>query len=264
MKRTRTRRMKLTRDNYYSSEANRAYWSASFVKAMLRCPAAALAELRGEYRQPETPALLVGSYVDSYFESTEAHEAFCTGHPQIFGKSGKLKAEYVQADKMIRRAEEDSVFMEYLRGEKQVIRTGAIDGIPFKAKLDVYLPGERIVDLKTVRDMEPVYSPGQGRISFAEYWNWPMQLAIYQELCGEKVPCYLAVITKQDPPDIAVVQIPQNMLDAEMELLRLKLPYLDAVRQGIVEPERCGKCTWCRQSKELTGAVSLEQFIEIS
>ena len=60
-------RPKLTAENYYSPEMNWRYMSASQFKAFKRCEAAAMAELRGELERKETTALLVGSYVDSYF-----------------------------------------------------------------------------------------------------------------------------------------------------------------------------------------------------
>ena len=256
--------MILTHENYYSREANEAYWSASFVKSMLSCPAGALAELQGEYERPDNTALLVGSFVDAYFNGKDDFEKFGKEHPEIFNsRTGGLKSDYRMAQEMIERAEQDNVFMQFMEGEKQKILTGEIAGIPFKAKLDIYVPGQRIVDLKTTRDMEPVYKPGEGRLSFADYWNWPLQMAVYQWLEGNMLPCYLAVITKQNPPDIAVIEVPQHVLDAEMVILREKLPYFDAMRQGIIEPDRCGKCAFCRETKKLTGTISLDELTEL-
>lgn len=253
--------MQLTAENYYSIEANNAYMSASFVKSMLNCESMAIAELRGEYERPKGQALMVGSYVDSYFDGTL--DLFRAQHPEIFKRDGSLKSEYIKADQMIVRAEQDTVFMDFMDGEKQRIFTGNIDGIPFKAKFDVYLPGKRIVDLKTTKDMEPMYKPGEGRLTFAEYWNWPLQMAIYQKLEGNHLPCYLAVITKEEPPSIEVIEIPQHVLDTEMQILKDKLPYFDAVRQGLIEPERCEHCAYCRKTKRLTGAISLDEFTEM-
>lgn len=118
--------LRLTKKNYHSKEANRAYWSASFVKAMLRCPAAAMA------MEPEEPstALLVGSYVDAFFEGTL--DSFKADHPELFKRDGTLKADYLQAEEMIERARSDKVFMEYMQGRKQIIKTGTIGGLPFK------------------------------------------------------------------------------------------------------------------------------------
>lgn len=253
--------MILTAENYYTAEANEAYWSASFVKSMLNCPAQAIAELQGKYVRPESPALLVGKYVDAAFEGADALEKFVRETPEIVNsRTGALKKDYAQADKMIARARADAMFMHYVDGERQKIITGEIGGIPFKAKLDFYVPGERIVDLKTVRDFEPMYRAGAGRLNFAEYWHWPLQMAIYQHLEGDRLPCYLACITKQDPPDLDVIEIPQATLDLEMQLLLEKLPLFDAMRRGIVETERCGRCAWCRMSKTLRSPTSLDVF----
>ncbi|HAJ65735.1 MAG TPA: hypothetical protein DCM61_04030 [Clostridiales bacterium] len=246
--------LRLTKRNYYSEEANREYWSASFVKAMLRCPAAAMA------MEPEEPstALLVGSYVDAYFEGTL--DRFRAEHPELFKRDGTLKSDYLQAEEMIERARSDKVFMEFMRGRKQVIKTGTIGGLPFKIKMDVYKKGKRIVDLKTTRNTEPVYKPGEGWVTFADAWEWPLQLAIYQTIEGNRLPCFLAVITKENPADLAVIEVSQERLDAEMQRLLDKLPYLDAIKSGIIEPPRCGRCAYCRRTKKLTGPVSLAEY----
>lgn len=251
----------LTAENYYGQEANEAYWSASQVKSFLECPAKAMAELRGEYVREVSTALLVGSYVDAYFEGTL--ELFKAKHPELFKKDGGLKSEYIKAEQMIARAEQDEVFMDYMRGDKQVIKTGTVLGYPFKAKYDAFLPGERIVDLKTTKDMAPMYKPEQGRITFAEYWNWPLQMAIYQAVEGNHLPTYLNVITKEDPPDIATIEIPQHQLDAELEVLAEKLPYFDAIKQGVIEPPRCEHCAYCRATKKQSGPISLDDLIEL-
>ncbi len=254
--------LSLTPENYYSREADREYWSASQVKTFLDCPARAMAELNGDYVRPIGTALMVGSFVDAWFEGTLP--AFTEEHPELFKRDGvTLKAEYVKAMEMIDRAKRDELFMAYMEGEKQRIVTGEIGGLPFKGKFDVYKAGERIVDLKTARDLQPMYKPGEGRLSFADYWNWPLQMAIYQALEGHRLPCYLAVITKEDPPDLALVEIEQEKLDAEMDFLLEKLPYFDAIKQGVIEPERCENCAWCRMSRKLTGPRPLESYIEI-
>ena len=250
--------MKLTPDNYYSTEANMAYWSASAVKSFLSCPAAGLAELTGNWTRPDSDALLIGSYVDAAIEGTLGK--FIQFHPALFKRDGTLKAQYAKADEMARRAMNDPVFCEYLRGEKQKIVTGELFGFPFKAKFDVYLPGKRIVDLKTVKDLSPVYKPGEGRLDFATAWNWPLQMAIYQALEGNRLPCYLAVITKENPPDIEIVQIEQERMDAELEFLAKKMPEFDAIKACIIKPERCGRCAYCRETKKLTGAQPLQIF----
>ena len=254
--------MDLTNDNYYSQEANAAYWSASQVKAFLKCEAAALAEAQGEYEQKDTTALLVGSFIDAYVEGLDQFAKFNEAHPELYKRDGTLKADYAKAAAMIDRMEHSPVFMDYLSGDKQTILTGELFGLPFKAKLDVYLPGERIVDLKTVKDLDPVYVPGQGRLAYYDAWNWPRQLAIYQALEGHRLPCYLAVVTKEDPPTLDLVEVPQWRIDAELKFLEGIMPRLDAIKSGVIEPERCEHCAYCRATKEITGPRVIERIDE--
>ena len=72
---------------------------------------------------------MVGSYVDSNFEGTL--DIFKAQHPEIFMKSGELKADYRKAEEIINRIEQDKLFMEYMAGEKQTIITAEIDGSAF-------------------------------------------------------------------------------------------------------------------------------------
>lgn len=253
--------MKISNSNYYSTEADLVYFSASQIKSFLDCPARTVAQLRGECRPEPSTALMVGSYVDAAFSGELS--AFTEAHPEIFNKrTGELKADFSHALKMIHRAKEDPVMMSYLAGKHQHLITGTLFGYPFKAKFDFYVPGERIVDLKTVKDLKPVYKPGQGRLNYAQAWHWPLQLAIYQALEGNGLPCYLAVITKEDPPALDLVQIPQEELDAELAWLETKLPLFDAYKQGYIEPARCEDCAYCRATKKITGPRILRDYEE--
>lgn len=256
-------KFRLTHANYYSIEANNSYWSASLVKSFLDCPARTLAELHGEYERPKSTALLIGSYVDAAFDKKGSLDAFKAEHPELFKRDGTLKSDFVKADAMVERAKSDPVFMEYMRGRKQVIKTGKLFGVPFKCKLDVYKKGERIVDLKTVKDFKPIYLPGQGKVNFAEAWHWTTQMAIYQAIEGNHLPCYLACITKEEPSDLAIVEIPQSVMDAELEWLKDKMEYFKAVKDGVVEAERCDSCAYCRATRKLIRPLDLAYFDEL-
>ena len=59
--------MILTPDNYYSQQANQAFFSVSQVKQFNACEACAMAEPAGAYLREKTVAHLVGGYVDAYF-----------------------------------------------------------------------------------------------------------------------------------------------------------------------------------------------------
>lgn len=254
-------RFRLTKNNYYTNEANQMYMSASFVKSMLSCEARTMAELTGEWVPPPSEALLVGSYVDSYFEGPKSFKQYVTMHPEIFNsRTGELKAAYQKANHMIERATEDPVFMQYMKGQKQKIVTGKIAGIPFKCKFDVYKRGERIVDLKTTMNMEPKYKAGEGKMSPILYWGWDIQMALYAELEGHNLPTYLAIITKEDPPNLFLVEITKAERDACMEYLKAKLPRFDAIKRGLIEPDRCEHCAYCRATKQLTRPITLDEL----
>ena len=119
--------MALTKKNYFSQANNLKYMGSSQFKSFLRCEAAALAEIKGERERPKSTALLVGSYVDSYFEGTL--DEFKAENPEIFNsRTGELKADYKQADTIIKIIEADPLMMKYMDGRKQVIKTGTIAG----------------------------------------------------------------------------------------------------------------------------------------
>ena len=256
--------MQLNEMNYYSHEADEAYFSASQIKSFKKCEAATVAALRGEYERPVTQALLQGQFVDEAL--TGNYGEWVLRHPEVSKRDGNLKAEFMLCQDMVSRAKRDPLFMEFLEGEHQVILTADLFGVPFKAKFDVLGP-DKIVDLKTVKDLRSQYLPGQGRVDFATAWDWPLQMAIYQKIVevnkGVKLPCYLAVITKETPADIAVIQIEQERMDAEMAWLEQVLPRYEAIKSGLIEPERCGQCAYCRETNKLTGPVMLGEDEEM-
>ena len=94
--------MQLTAENYYSQEANREYMSVSQLKdfvgtyGRLGCEFTALEKIEERWEEEKSTALMVGSYVDAYFEGSL--EKFKAENPSLFKKYGGLKAEYVKAN----------------------------------------------------------------------------------------------------------------------------------------------------------------------
>lgn len=248
----------LNNDNYYSIKANNDYWSVSQFKLFDKCEAAGLAEAMGEYQREETDALLIGSYVDAVLAGSEAEtKRFIElNGSKMFKKNGELLAKFQHANDIIERAERDPLIKKYLTGDKQTIFTGNLFGVPWKIKIDVY-NGDRIVDLKTVRDFADIYEPGYGWRSWVEFWGHDVQGAIYQRIeqiatgRAEPLPFYLAAVTKERVPDIAVIRIPQHILDAAYRLVEAKIDRYDLIKTGDVEPIRCEKCDYCKTTKVL-------------
>jgi hypothetical protein len=260
--------MALTKKNYFSQSNNLKYMGSSQFKSFMKCEAAALAEINGEWERPMSTALLVGSYVDSYFEGTL--DEFKAEHPEIFNsRTGELKSDYKQADIIIKIIEADPLMMKYMSGKKQVIKTGLIAGVPFKIKMDVYHKGKAIVDGKVMADFAPKYSPRHGRVvNFAEFWGYDIQAAIYQEIekqhskSDEKLPFFLVGATKQDIPDKAVIRVTQSLIDEQLELVKAYAPRFNDIKKGIIPPTRCESCAYCRATKKLDRVQDLIEFDE--
>lgn len=253
--------MKLTSENYFSVEAQMKYMGVSQFKAFEECQAAALAEVSGNYEREKTTSLLVGSYVDAYFEGTI--DSFKEINPELFKRDGTLKSEYRKADEIISRLERDDFFMEYMSGEKQVIMTGKIEDVPVKIKVDSLLP-DKIVDLKIMKDFQPIYKPEQGRLNFIEAWRYDLQGAVYQEIVrqntGKKLPFYIAAATKEKETDLAVIEVSPAYLELELENFREKVMLYDAIKKGLIEPKRCEHCDYCKRTKVLKKTISMEEL----
>lgn len=248
--------MSLDNKNYYSSENALRFMSASHFKSFQSCESMALAEIKGDFKRDNEKPLLIGSYVDSWFEGTL--DEFKQNHPEIFLKTGGLKADYVQADEIIKRVSADEMFIKYMGGEHQKIFTGNIAGVDFKGKLDAYHEGKCIVDLKTCKDFEPIWKNGR-KMSFIEAWGYDIQGAIYQELVfqttGQKLPFFICAVTKEKTPNLAVISIPQERLDECLEIVKANAPHYNDIKLGKVEPRKCGKCDYCKSTKKIENII---------
>ena len=262
----------LTADNYYTLEANKRYMSVhqyfDFAGHMgvQGCEKRAMATIRGEYAKEKTLPMMVGSYVDSYFEGTL--DKFKEENPEIFTQKGELKANFKQAEKRIERALKDEKFMAAMSGEKQVIMTGYLFGCDWKIKIDSYIPDTAIVDLKTASDLHKAWKVRDyGYVSCAEYWGYTVQMAVYQKIVeintGKKLPCYLAFITKEDSPELKLCYIDQMTLDHSLNEVEMNMASVLAVKNGDVEPIPCGKCEYCKATEPIEKVINIADLIEV-
>lgn len=261
--------MNLNEDNYYSEAANFEYMSVSQYKdfagsyGRVGCEACAMAKLRGEYSEPPSTAMLVGSYVDHYYEGTL--DKFREEHPEIFKRDGGLKAQYVKAEEMIARANRDRLFSTYMSGEKQVIMTGELFGTPWKIKMDSYFPGKAIVDLKCMQSLTKMnFVADIGYLDFVRYWGYDIQGAIYQEIVyqntGKRLPFYIAGISKEEAIDIEVIYVGNNYLREAFAGVQAYIPHVLRVKHGEEEPTRCETCKYCRETKVLKRPIGIDSL----
>jgi hypothetical protein len=98
--------------------------------------------------------------------------------------------------------------------------------------------------------------------SFVEHWEYDLQMAIYaavvKEATGLDLETYLAVVTKQTPPDKEVIYVPKWRRDEILDEVKRKMPHIIQVKTGQIEPERCGVCEYCRATKKITEPIDFE------
>jgi hypothetical protein len=165
------------------------------------------------------------------------------------------------------RADYMDTFRKYLEGKQQEVLIGEINGFEFKARLDVLGDGW-IADLKTCESITKRYF-SEGWWNFIDYWGYPLQGAIYQELVyqntGKRLPFYIAAISKEPSPDLGIFRIPQENLDIALaELDHDTLARIDALKHGEIDPERCEHCDYCRATKVITKPVNYTMIWEDS
>ena len=278
--------MKLTNRNYYSGKANQEYFSVSQFKDFARCEAMAMAKLKGEYEQPQSSALLLGSFVDEMLTGTKKSQVkfVVENFEKIFQKSSRYMkmperdrldfvneewgelfkyenakpyAEIVQALNTIERIKQQPLMMEHFKSRHQVIMTGEIAGVPFKIKMDNYKPGEFISDGKYMSSLRSpnLFEP------LVKYWGYDIQGAVYQEIVfqntGKRLPFYLDIGTKEKPAHLAIAKIDQADLDEALETVIKKVPRYQAIKKGKIEPERCEDydCNYCTETFIITEPI---------
>ena len=261
--------MVLNDGNYYSLAANREYMSVSQYKEFagtygkIGCEFMAMEKLVGRWEDEPSTAMMVGSYIDSYVEGTL--ERFKAENPSMFKRDGSLKADFVKAEEIIKRMERDSYFMKYLSGEKQVIMTGELFGAKWKIKMDSYLAGIAIVDLKIMKSItEMKWIKDLGYLDFVRLWGYDIQGAVYQEIVrqntGEMLPFYIAAATKEKEPDIRIIQVTQNYLGEALDLVASNMPRILQVKEEGAEPDRCELCDCCRYNRVLTAPITISEL----
>lgn len=245
--------------------------SVSQFKDFQKCEAATLAKLKGEWQPKTNPiALLIGNYVHSYFESEEAHKEFIEGNKKsILKKDGNERSEFVQANEMISTLKNSDFFNFVYQGKKEVIVTGDLFGVKWKARIDCFHEQKNyFVDLKTTRQLDKRYwSKKYGRyVSFVEEYGYILQMGIYKKLLetktGNDITPYIFAVTKESPANIAGIKINPVRYEYEFKLVEEQLPRILKVKNGEERPNCCGKCDYCRSCTKLTRFIEVEDLLD--
>lgn len=257
----------ITNDNYFNVENRLKYMSVSQFKDFKGtlhthgCEANAIANCMDEkpFSTKPTTAMLVGSYVDAYFEGSLSQ--FKAQNPDIFTLKGELKSEFQKANHIIQVAEADPLYMKFMSGKKQQIMTAEIFGYIWKIKIDSLIEDVAIVDQKVMASLSSRnWSEKEKRyVNFVDYFGYDIQGAIYQEVVyrntGKRLPFYLAVLTKEAVVDKEIIQIDQSSLDNAMDYVKQNIETIAFLKSGKGNPVRCESCSYCISTKVLTNPI---------
>ncbi|OAB27842.1 hypothetical protein PMSD_23015 [Paenibacillus macquariensis subsp. defensor] len=263
--------MQLTKSNYFSQEANRHYMSVSQFKSFLPsyggCEAQAVATLNGTYERSSVMAFMEGHYVHAWNEGTL--DEFKADNPDLYSSrgatAGQLKANFQHCNTMIEVLENDPYVMKALAGQKEVIFTAELFGIPWKVMLDSYQPniGENtglFADLKTMKEIEEKFWNKDANTweNFLDHYGYKIQMSVYAEIeklvtgRDEWLLPHMVIVTKQSPPDHDIYYFDYDVIVQSLNIVSNNIERVKAVKSGLVAPIRCDKCKYCRSTKKVT------------
>ena len=270
--------MILTRDNYYTREADWEYMSCSQYQSFCECEAATMAKLEGRWTPKHTESLIVGNYFHSYMEGKDAHKEFLQQHfsdifkTKVDKKSGEVivtgkYAAYDVADDMIAAVMRNDLCKRFynMPGNVEEIMTGEIFGVPWRIRMDKRFPDmNMILDWKTsanIRELE--YNPfTREKETFVEFHGYLMRAAVYSEIVKQvehrvNDPQFIIVaVSKQDPPDLAVLSLNHRQRwDLELDEIRHRLPHIMRVKTYQEQAKRCGVCEYCRSTNHVNKII---------
>jgi hypothetical protein len=256
--------MELNRKNYFSSEMEKKYLGSTSFKAWDKysnfgCEAREVAKRKGEWTDKVNSAFLLGNYLHSW--SSGDLQEFISNTPELFKKDGTLLKQYALGDTMINVFKNDPAMVQMREGEKEQIFTGEISGVPFKIQVDILNIGKGyFADIKTTKNMYEKYwnAETRERETFIQKYDYPLQFSIYVEILRQNLnmdkhlDCYILAVDKQEIPDHEIIYMDvDGFIKEKLEEIKFKLPHIMAVRNGEIEPERCEKCDYCRQTKKI-------------
>lgn len=255
--------MKPTKDNYFSLEADKEYFSVSQYKSFYECEAKTMAKLEGKWIDPPNDNFTIGSYVHLWNENGDL-EKFKEQHPEMFSSKGptkgELKSNFQIVNKMINTLKNDPMIEKVREGEKEVIMTGELFGVPWKIMIDIYNPSKGyFADLKTTQNIYKKYWNDDIRQhqNFIQYYDYLLQMAIYAEIekqnrnSNDYLQPHIIAVSKEEIPDKAVILIGTEFIKDKLIDVKNLLPRFIRVKNGEQEPYRCEKCDYCRSTKKI-------------
>lgn len=214
--------MVLTAENYYSREANEEYMSVSQYKdfagtyGKMACEFTAMEKLNERWEDEKTTALLVGSYVDSYFEGTL--DKFREENPEITKITKSNKNDLIYNAAIIARKINPRIKKGTPKYDEWIKKLEKDDEVQFIMERLKYLKSDFV-------KAEKIISRIKRDNYFMKYMSGEKQAIMTGELFGAKwkikIDSYI--------PDVAIVDLKVMSSITRLEWVR-DIGYLDFVR----------------------------------
>ena len=255
--------MILTQENYHSAEARQLWLSASAVKQAKRCEANWYAHHTGKIVEDENKeAFKAGHYFETLLTGTDDDIAlFQSQNPDLFSSrgatKGELKSAYQNITTCVEAVKKQPFLMDIIRrSEKQRILTGVIEGVPVRIMMDLLDTDGSVYDLKCMKDFDAIWNPVEEcKEAWFQYWDYPMQLWIYREICRQNgifVPRVGLIASAKSNAGIDAITFCSETMDAAGADARYTIGRMRDIKNGMALPIECEKCSWCVSRQIIT------------
>ena len=264
--------MIITRENYFSKEANNEYMGSTQFKRFLECEAAFVGYREGFEANPN-PAFLAGHYFHAWNEGRL--KEFKMEHPELFKKDGELLKKFKKFNDTIDLVSKDKMFMFALNGnkktpaKKEAYYMAEMFGIKWKIMIDSEIREHNfLADLKSLKDFKFMYSSDYGTyVHPVAYYNYNYQMAIYSEVhriangLEKGLEPHIVALTKEPVADKQIIKFSEERIQEDLEFIKSKIPRIIELMAGTGEPPKsCGKCEYCKKNKILKEVMDFEEI----
>lgn len=251
--------MLLDKNSYFSVEANKEYMSVSQFKEFKSCERRAMAALEEEF-QEDKPAFLEGHLFETILAGDL--DLFYMQHPEMVSSKGatkgELKANYKTVVASANRIQREQFLRDIIdKCEKQVILTGEIEGVKVKCCLDLFdKENQKIYDLKCMANFNEQWNKElKAYVPWYIYYGYDLQMAVYREIVRQNfgIVCdtHLIAATKEAIPDIQALKFDSFILKNALNEFCANVKRYDDIKKGLIEPEACGSCSYCKEHKKI-------------
>ena len=225
---------KMIDDGFYYGYCGTATLSSSAAKDLVDSPRTYHNYIK--YGSTETPAMLKGRMLhhmvlepercdDIYMVvevKSRATKAFKEAVEENPGKSVVTRTEWSDAERLAEALLKNKHVVSHLMGAKfEVPKIGMLNGLPFRCKADILVPGYGLFDIKTTTDLRAFpYS--------AKKYMYPMQMYIYTTIFGLPWENSKFIVIDKSSCDIGIYSVDESFINLGEHLLnRACQTYMD-------------------------------------